>query len=399
MQKCREIAESWPEHAPALVSYANFLAVDGLHKDQISKACLAAAALKSTTADQRIFLARILIIYGLTDQAREVLKKVSTTDLRYGEAASMASGTFASQGKWVEAENELRAAAVNAPRNAMIQSELAAFLMISGRREDACAAIKRAVEIDPTNPNHIQELARAYRSLGRINESMDQIKVGLKLAEAAGISVSVNQWRAMAEETQTLIDASSQVEPFLAGQAPPEDDNRRLALAELCMHRGRIAEAARLYKLTLRPDREPVIFLDPEIKADKLRLWKLMVRTLASAGLGIAPPPLSVDRETGLGYQSLAGLIFGTNLEMIRNSIDRGNPHALILEVRQLQSLPEFVLIRERTQNLPSDHPLRDDWRKLWIDLDDTMTRLQERLKREDGEAARAMIFPPVAPG
>ena len=53
--------------------------------------------------------------------------------------------------------------------------DLGALLSEKGQYQDAVAAFRRAVELDPGQPDAHYRLARAYKAMGRIAESQEEL--------------------------------------------------------------------------------------------------------------------------------------------------------------------------------------------------------------------------------
>ena len=82
---------------------------------------------------------------------------------------------------WAGAERALRHAQVLNPSLPDAQRMYSWYLLLIGRKEEAIAAMKRAIEVDPLTPLWSSDLGWQYLSMGRIQEAMDATQKALEL--------------------------------------------------------------------------------------------------------------------------------------------------------------------------------------------------------------------------
>jgi Tfp pilus assembly protein PilF len=85
-------------------------------------------------------------------KAKEVFEGVAATGQATDVARMGLANVLTIQGDTKEAEKQLREALKANPKNAHVQAQLGELLYITGKKEDAVAALKQAEALDPTGP-------------------------------------------------------------------------------------------------------------------------------------------------------------------------------------------------------------------------------------------------------
>ncbi len=98
--------------------------------------------------------------------ALDAYDKALATDPRHVEALNGRAALFAAQGRYDEAERDLRAALALAPAAAHLHNNLGYTLLLQQRPADAVVALEEAARLDPKSPKTWNNLGIAYAGVG-----------------------------------------------------------------------------------------------------------------------------------------------------------------------------------------------------------------------------------------
>ena len=135
-----------------------------------------------------IGLARIALVQGETDRAREILERVVTDTPQFSSALRLLADVYRSLGRQTEAErlvyraNRLQPYAPYADpmvddlaresRNSTLLLRLASEANLAVNAEWSEYLTRRALEFDPDNPEAVVKLGRVLRTIGRNEEAL-----------------------------------------------------------------------------------------------------------------------------------------------------------------------------------------------------------------------------------
>jgi curved DNA-binding protein CbpA len=109
--------------------------------------------------------------------AEQNLNPLEAAAAKYREAT-----LFEQEGDRAEAVRLLKEAARLDPRNAAYRAHLASLLALDqNRHREAESHLLRAVELEPQNVSHRLQLGQLYRSLARLPQAEQQLRIALKL--------------------------------------------------------------------------------------------------------------------------------------------------------------------------------------------------------------------------
>jgi tetratricopeptide (TPR) repeat protein len=109
--------------------------------------------------------------------AEQNLTPLEAAAAKYREAT-----LFEQEGDRAEAVRLLKEAARLDPRNAAYRAHLASLLALDqNRHREAESHLLRAVELEPQNVSHRLQLGQLYRSLARLPQAEQQLRIALKL--------------------------------------------------------------------------------------------------------------------------------------------------------------------------------------------------------------------------
>ncbi len=255
-------------------------------------------------------------------------------------------------GRREEALAEFRKAIELDPDYAQPHVGLGNVLADLGRREEAIAEHRRAVALNPKNPVPRNNLATALQADGRLEEALAEYRIVLEL----GYTPAAPRLRAC-ERLRALLP---RLPGLIAGRDKPADDAERLAFADLCGQPfvGRYALAARLYADGSGAD--PV----------------LAATAAAQAGCGQGQDAAGLDEgeKTKLRRQALSWL--QAELTLWKEQARSASPEARAAVSQALRTWQrnaglDGVRDPDALAKLPEAE--RDEWRKLWQDVENVL--------------------------
>lgn len=211
-------------------------------------------------------LARLAMVKGDADGAREVLERVTVDAPRFGPAFRLLGSAYAGLGRAEDAEKATRIAnrspgydpyvdpmldaLVQQSRSStfLLQQAAAADLSINGAWREYL--VRRALEVDPENTDALYELASILRAFRRWAEALELLERHQRLAPG--------NFRVLADIGRCLVglqryaEAESVLRRALDGL---DDADTRYDLALVLNRGGRFAEAIAEYRRAL--DRHP----------------------------------------------------------------------------------------------------------------------------------------------
>jgi serine/threonine protein kinase len=376
----------WPNHPEVNMLYVEFLRRKGNH-ERTREFCLQAANTKINPS-QRLVLATTLGNLGFGSEAIEVLRKLPPESPEFGGIMTWCSAMLACQGRWDEAMEELRMAIRKAPTDPILHDNLARLLNCEGRYEEAAVEYENAAKLAQSEPAPKIMLARFYRFQGKMEASLTVLESMEKLQEGRQAPWRT-VWQRDLEAVRELVHNLPRLPEYLQGQYVPKDDDSRLAIAELCYHKELYGKSAEIYidfiKSYKNRSAKPVtlssLWNDNTIKMNNGTFFNLMFSSMALAGLGEGKDSPPLGQEFRGACLTVAMELMEEAVAGISSRLETTEARSLILQVKSYQSDPNFVKIRKLTRGQNQGVEL-SKWLKVWSDIDDSMSRLYERVKR-----------------
>lgn len=210
-------------------------------------------------------LARIALVQGETDRAREILERVATDTPHFSSALRLLADVYRSYGRQVEAErlvyraNRLQPYAPYADpmvddlaresRNSTLLLRLASEANLAINAEWAEHLTRRALEFDPENPEAVVKLGRVLRTIGRNEEALGFFRRYHEMVPGDHLGL------AHIGSCLSAMGRFEEAEPFLRRAiAGIDDPQTHYNLALLLSLTGRLGEAITEYEKALARD-------------------------------------------------------------------------------------------------------------------------------------------------
>ena len=282
------------------------------------------------------------------------------------------------QGKLDEAAAAYREAIRLEPNHAQAYSGLVLALKDRGKLDEAVAAYREAIRLKPDNAEAHFHLGGVFRALGDYAGSLAMLRRGHELgSKQTGWRYPSAEWVANAERQAGM---ARRLTVVLKGEDRPKDNAERLSLASMCQETNRFNAAARLTALES----------DPKL-GDDLRASHRHDATAraAMAGLGHGVDDSRPDEAAKNRLRTQARDWFRADLALCSKKLDAGNETDRAIVVNALQHWKEcrdLAGIRDAAAlaKLPADE--QKDWQALWSrvgELESRADELQERLRAE----------------
>jgi serine/threonine protein kinase/Flp pilus assembly protein TadD len=287
------------------------------------------------------------------------------------------------QGKLAEAEAAFNKAIRLQPGVLHYYTNLGIVLDHQGKLSQAEAVFRKATIIQPTSAGAHYCLGTVLGELGRFAEARDALRRAHELgSRTPGWRYPSSQRLAAMEQIMRL---QTNLSKILDGQAQPANDAERIALAELCnRYKNRFAAAARFYAEAFAA--QPALAND--LKAQH-RYSAACAAAQAAAGHGEDANNLDKRDRDRLRRQALAWL--RADLEQYARIFEKGPPKALPAIEQRLQHWQQNTDLAgvrgEALSKLPQAD--RERWHKLWTDVADTLTRIQEKINQQQNPASK----------
>jgi DNA-binding winged helix-turn-helix (wHTH) protein/tetratricopeptide (TPR) repeat protein len=253
-----------PNLAPAWAGLASvhwFEIAEGLQPREanlpkIRDAALRALSLDPQLAEAHIRLASYLCATGQRAAAVEHYENAAAIDPANPLVLSILAGFAADEGRWDEAIAFQRRAVAAEPLSLAAAQNLADFLFLAGRIDDAKTQFAKVLELDPTQPNQISAFAEILE--GRYEQALRIVETWPE-GDARDHSLALIYHGLGRDE-----EASQRLESLKAAKTW----GNNIRVAEVYTHRGEIEEAFRwLQNPDSRPeDSQPLLYASPFLK-------------------------------------------------------------------------------------------------------------------------------------
>jgi tetratricopeptide (TPR) repeat protein len=337
----------------------------------------AAIRLNTDNARAHCGLGIALMAKGQLEDAIAEYREAIRLKKDYAEAHYCLGNALGGMDRLDEAIGEWRAAIRLKKDLAGAHNNLGAALVIKGRLDEAIAEFREAVRLDKADPVAHHNLGETLVKKGRFREAVEE----LRLAHEIGCRKPVfpypwpsAQWLRNAER---LAELDGRLPALLSRQEPVKNATDRLALAYLCNLRKEHFAATRWYS--------EAFVAQPQLAADVRaghRYQAACVAALAGTGSGKDAAALDGRERTRLRQQALDWL--RTDLALNARLAEKGPLQARGLVQQRLSEWQQdtvWTALRGAGLNkLPEEE--RDDWRKLWADVDQLLASVRPREKQ-----------------
>jgi serine/threonine-protein kinase len=310
-----------------------------------------AAALDPKSAVTHANLGQALLLQGRADEAIVALQKAIRLDLARRDLGGALALVWL---PWL-ASNQ---------GDAWAHRDLGAALALKGRADEAVAAFRKAVALDPKDAQGYAGLGLALLDKGRADEAREAFRRAHALyaqdksPEAAGAAP-------LGRRCARLAAAAPKLPALLKGTHRPKDNAERLALADACGLRRRNLEAARLYA--------EAFAADPRAADDLKALYRYAAASAAAqAAAGHDPDAARLDARGRARWRNQALDWLRADLALWQKQLEG----ARVEDRRQAQDMlrwwqqdPDFAGVRgpEALARLPEGE--RRPWQALWRDV------------------------------
>jgi eukaryotic-like serine/threonine-protein kinase len=246
------------------------------------------------------------------------------------------------------------------PADVRASANMAAVLRALGRLDEAESVLRRAAQTFPNNPGIAAELAVVLRQNGRFAESLVQFQHGIELAASQPLLQA--GFQQFLRDAVRLAAMDSKLVQFAVGRFEPEDNDDRLALAEVCSRRGRPRSAAALYEQAFAADGKLADDLQRNLRYDAACQAIL-------AGAGIGEDSLSPDDPQRAAWRKKAFDWLQADLSAWKQRWTAAGPREKPFVLQTLQHWqrdPDLKSVRDAPEIDSLPRTEQDEWRAFW---------------------------------
>jgi len=363
--------------------------------------------------DTGVFMAHsnlgvLLVRQGRFQEAEAECRLAIREKPDYPEAHSNLAGALGAQGRFSEAEAAGREAIRLKPDYSTAHQGLGVSLASQHRFKEAAAAFREAIRLNPDyfaayfglgsallNQDQHPEAEAAYREAlrlkpdfpevycnlagiaekqGRFTESLEGYRRGHALgSKSLGWSYPSAQWVRVAER---LVELDRQLAAVLQGEAEPATAVERLEFASFCQHPAKRlhAAAARLTAVAFAAD--------PKLANDFNKQYRYYAaRSAALAAAGQAEDARNLPDKVAVGLRRQALQWLRADLTVYARLAVSGNvaKEAVRQRLTSWQADADFLRLRDQDALEKLSESERQEWQKLWADVDALGKRVGQR--------------------
>lgn len=313
-------------------------------------------------------LGNALQVRNRPDEAIAEFRKAIALNPNYANAHNGLGISLYEKEQFDEAIREHEKSISLDPKIPLFHLRLGLALQSNERLDDAIAAYKKALELDPRYALALGTLGDALVTRGEFAEARANLQKCLDLLpEKAQLRPFALQ---RLDECNSMIALETKLQDVLAGKARSRDNQERLNFIKICQSQRRTAAGARFYSEAFADDAK----LADDLKA-AYRYDAACFAALAAAGQGKDAGKLSEQQRADLRKQARQWLradftAWGRQLDE-----DAANARHVVREMTHWKDDADLAGVRDAKalEKLPQDE--RDDWQKLWKDVDALLTR------------------------
>jgi tetratricopeptide (TPR) repeat protein len=294
--------------------------------------------------------------------------------------------TLRDQGKLDEAVAAYREAIRLEPNLVQAYSGLVLALKDQGKLDEAVAAYREAIRLKPDSALARFNLGGVLRAQGDYTGSLAMLRKGHELgSKQTGWRYPSAQWVADAERQAAM---APRLIVVLKGEDRPKDNAERLSLASMCQETNRFAAAARLTAEALESDPK----LGDDFQAGH-RHKAAGRAALAGVGQGVDDPRLNEAARNRFRTQARDWI--RADLGLFTQKLDTGNamyPFAIVQHLQHWKECPDLAVIRDAAAlaKLPADE--QKEWQALWARVAELELRANDLGERLRAESARVPL-------
>jgi tetratricopeptide (TPR) repeat protein len=321
-------------------------------------------------------LGKILLDLGRPDEAVSQMLQIPPHAPEYRMARGKLSQFCYQQGLLDLARSQLEEVVSLEPDSAAARLDLGLVLRDQGELEEAGTEFERAVQLDPTNIQAQAALAQTLLDLGRYEEAETITRQVLARLPAD------HPWHGPLKKQRQICrqrqDLEQRLPAVLEKKDKPASPSELLALAEICQnpHTRRYADAALLYSWA---------FADPALDESLRQQYRYpAVRTAALAGTGNNVARLEAALTEH--WRRMAQEWMRADLELFFFPAGQRSPVKSGLALRRLkrwQRDPALATLREADAQAQWSAGERENWQRLWRDLESILAQPENARDRE----------------
>jgi serine/threonine-protein kinase len=360
---------------PKLASAHNSLGIALAAKGKVEEALACfrqTLALDPKFAPAHNNLGTVLVSLGQLEQAVACFRESLAINPRDVKALCNLGEALDRQGNADDALACFRKALQLDPRCAPAHINVGTVLASKGELKAAIACFRKALELDGRLVEPAFNLAQALRNQGNVTEAIAWYRKVLELLPAQ------HSWRAVVsrqvKECQQLANLEEKLAPILRGDAAPAAADQCLEVASLCQRKQWHATAARFAVAAFSAEPKWAEDLEQQHRYNA-------ARSAARAAAGQAEDARLLPDKVVLKLRQRAWHWLRADLVLWTRLVERGEvgPSRLGRTLDLWRKDPALASVRDPAALARLDADERQQWRRLWQDVD----ALRQRVSRK----------------
>jgi len=241
-----------------------------------------------------------------------------------------------------------------------------------GQKLESIPHFRKAIELKPDYAAAYGNLGFALKGVGEFEEALAALKRSHDLSPPQ--HPGRQRMQSYIQRCQQQLELAGRLPAILKGEAQPKDAAERAEFATVCAAKKRFAAAARLF--------EEAFQAQPDLAADVLsyRRYDAAYAAAQASNSAEAQSPFSDKNPAHWRRKALEWLRADLTLleEVGKTAQGRARAQKWLL---LLQRSPEFAVLREKAALAKISAAEREDYRKLWADVDGMLVRMKAAAK------------------
>jgi serine/threonine-protein kinase len=340
------------------------------HRDEGIGFLRAAAAARPRAVYAHYYLGVILVAQGKPAEAEKEYREFLRLNPDFAWARYYLGVVLENQNKLAEAEKEFREVIRLNPDLAWVH-HLCDLLKAQGKLAEAEEEYREVIRLNPDDPGAHTNLGAFLRDQGRFREALDELRRGHELgSRTPNWRYPSGQW---VKQCERLVELDALLPAVLRGTASPAGAPEMMELARFAAHRrNRFRAAAGLIAdcLASRPDWSQYASDRPPLVENHPPYYAAAAAVMAARGEGDGAG-LGAEEGARLRKQALGWL---------RDHLAFCDAYAAAGQEKERNAVKEqlayartdgwFSTVRDADALAKLPEAERDDWRKLWADVD-----------------------------
>jgi serine/threonine-protein kinase len=368
---CRKALDLRPEFAEAY-SILGVALVGQQRFTDAEAACRKALALKPDLAEAYCNLGNALGGQGRRREEEAAFRKATDLKPGYAQAWYNLGNVLGAQGAPARAEAAYRKAVALQPDDPAAHNNLGMTLLQQQKPREAEAALRRALDLHPDFGLAYHNLGNALLQQARFHEAAAALQRATTLLPAK--HPLQKQAAQRQQQCQRFASLDVLLPAVLKGTQKPASAAEQLEFAELCQLHKRYAAAVRFYDdaFTEQPNLAEAVKVGARYSA-------ACAAVLAGCGRGNDADGL--DKLERARWRARAKEWLRADLAAWRKALEAdptGTRDLLRQRLAGWRTNPDLACVREETEleKLPTDE--HKDWRALWDEVEELLTRAQK---------------------